>query len=129
MSGIQWIKRGGRHRDVRGREKERVGREQVEEALTPAPKPARGAKGSTKPSRTAKRRTATAGGRFVEVPRDLARALRGAPAARAFFDGLSYTHRKDYATWVSGARRPETRARRVEDAIRLLTARKRWKDR
>jgi uncharacterized protein YdeI (YjbR/CyaY-like superfamily) len=109
MPGIQWIKRGGRHRDVRKREEERVADEQIEEALEPAPR---------------KRRPRT-----VEVPHDLARALRGAPAAKAAFDGLSYTHRKDYATWVAEAKRPETRARRVEETIRLLAAGRKWKDR
>jgi uncharacterized protein YdeI (YjbR/CyaY-like superfamily) len=109
MPGIQWIKRGGRHRDVRKREEERVADEQIEEALEPAPR---------------KRRPRT-----VEVPPDLARALRRAPAARTAFDGLSYTHRKDYATWVAEAKRPETRARRVEETIRQLAAGRKWKDR
>jgi uncharacterized protein YdeI (YjbR/CyaY-like superfamily) len=35
------------------------------------------------------------------------------PAAKAAFEGLSFTHRREYVEWVEEARRPETRARRV----------------
>jgi hypothetical protein len=62
--------------------------------------------------------------REVEVPEDLAAALAGEPEARAFFDGLSYTHRKTYATWLEEAKKPETRAARVAKAVELLRERK-----
>lgn len=52
--------------------------------------------------------------RTVTPPDELARALRADKAARAAWDALSYTHRKEYARSVSEAKRPETRARRVE---------------
>ncbi len=236
MAGIQWIKRGGRHRDVRKREEERVADEQIEEALAPAAKPRRKAKGgrrapakaksATAPTKTkdpkalaetkgptaaarvrleftaplesvgpkgawtglfltqeqsarlgTKARVPVAGSlngfrirsflapmgdgthgmmvnkqmqvgakakpgesvrvilelddapRTVEVPPDLERALRRRPAAKVAFEGLSYTHRKDYATWVAEAKRPETRARRVEESVKLLAAGKKLKDR
>lgn len=58
--------------------------------------------------------------REVEVPEDLARALEGDPQARRAFDGLAYTHRKEYATWVSDAKRAETRQRRVGQALEML---------
>jgi uncharacterized protein YdeI (YjbR/CyaY-like superfamily) len=67
--------------------------------------------------------------RTVELPPDLERALRKSPAAKAVFEKLSYTHRKDYAAWVAEAKRPETRATRVEESIRLLAHGKKWKDR
>jgi uncharacterized protein YdeI (YjbR/CyaY-like superfamily) len=38
------------------------------------------------------------------------------------FEGLSYTHRKEYARWVEDAKKPETRQRRVEKTIELLRA-------
>jgi antitoxin component of MazEF toxin-antitoxin module len=60
--------------------------------------------------------------RTVEVPRDLARALSA--AERRVFDGLAYTHRKEYVAWIEGAKRPETRARRIEQARKKLHARK-----
>ena len=58
--------------------------------------------------------------REVEVPPELARALEGEPALRAFFDGLSYTHRREYAEWITEAKRDETRRRRVERAVEML---------
>jgi hypothetical protein len=60
--------------------------------------------------------------RTVEVPPELESAFAGAPGARAAFDALSYTHRREYATWVAEAKRDETRARRAARAIELLQA-------
>jgi bifunctional DNA-binding transcriptional regulator/antitoxin component of YhaV-PrlF toxin-antitoxin module len=60
--------------------------------------------------------------REVAVPEALARALDMSPEAREFFAGLSYTHRKEYAQWVSQAKREETRERRVAKAIEMLEA-------
>jgi hypothetical protein len=58
--------------------------------------------------------------RVVEVPEDLAAALAEDPAARRFFDSLSYSHQRAYTLWVGDARKPETRARRVQQATTLL---------
>jgi Bacteriocin-protection, YdeI or OmpD-Associated/Domain of unknown function (DUF1905) len=58
--------------------------------------------------------------REVEVPIDLAEALASDGAALATFDGLSYTHRKEYVEWVEEAKREETRRRRVEKAVAML---------
>ena len=60
--------------------------------------------------------------RTVEPPPELARALEGNKAARAAWDRLSYTHRKEYAHAVAEAKRPETRQRRVEKALAELAA-------
>src|SRR5215217_1082948 len=60
--------------------------------------------------------------RELEVPDDLAQALRKDRAASQAFEGLSYTHRKEYAQWVQDAKKPETRQRRVEQTIELLRA-------
>lgn len=63
--------------------------------------------------------------RVVEPPPELAASLAGAPKARATFDGLSFSHRKAYADWVAGAKRPETRVRRATASVdRLLAGRK-----
>lgn len=58
--------------------------------------------------------------RTVEVPEALATALAGDAKAKAGFDGLSYTHRKEYARWIDEAKKPETRERRVTRALELL---------
>jgi hypothetical protein len=58
--------------------------------------------------------------REVEVPEALAAALAADPAAAAAFERLAFTHRKEYATWIAGAKREETRARRVDQALEML---------
>lgn len=60
--------------------------------------------------------------RIVEIPEDLAAAFVTAPEALARFNGLSYTNRKEYAAWLTDAKRPETRARRLTDTIEKLLA-------
>jgi hypothetical protein len=58
--------------------------------------------------------------REVTVPRDLKEALDGDANARRFFDGLSYSQKLWYATWIEGARKPETRQRRLAEAVSML---------
>ena len=58
--------------------------------------------------------------REVEVPDDLAHALSHDREAAASFSSLSYTHRKEYVRWITGAKREETRRRRVDRALDLL---------
>lgn len=57
--------------------------------------------------------------RTVEVPDDLAAALAEAGAAEAFA-GLAPSHRKEYVRWVTEAKRPETRAKRVGEAVPMI---------
>jgi Bacteriocin-protection, YdeI or OmpD-Associated/Domain of unknown function (DUF1905) len=58
--------------------------------------------------------------REVEMPEALAAAFAGAPDARAAFDALAFTHRKEFAVWVAEAKRDETRERRVEQTLQML---------
>lgn len=58
--------------------------------------------------------------RELEVPEALASALGADGNARAAFDALSFTHRKEYARWITEAKRPETRDRRVTQALERL---------
>jgi hypothetical protein len=58
--------------------------------------------------------------RTVDPPPDLAAALAADPEARAAFEGLSFTHQREYAEWVAEARREETRRRRVDQAVEML---------
>ncbi|HEY0148281.1 MAG TPA: YdeI/OmpD-associated family protein [Allosphingosinicella sp.] len=63
------------------------------------------------------------------VPEELAAALVGNPAAQATFDAFSPSCRREYAEWIADAKRPETRARRVAQAVEWLAEGKRrnWK--
>jgi len=53
--------------------------------------------------------------REVDLPADLEAAMDD--AARATYDGLSYTHRKEWVRWVEEAKKPETRATRIEKTV------------
>jgi len=63
------------------------------------------------------------GRREVEVPVDLAEALARNGAARAAFEGLSFSHKREYVRSITEAKRPETRARRIELTIERLVER------
>jgi len=63
------------------------------------------------------------GPRVVEVPVDLAEALARNGAARAAFEGLSFSHKREYVRSITEAKRPETRARRIELTIEQLVER------
>ena len=58
--------------------------------------------------------------RTVDPPPDLAAALAADPEARAAFEGLSFTHQREYAEGVAEARREETRRHRVDQAVEML---------
>ncbi len=58
--------------------------------------------------------------REMKAPDDLAEALRAAPEAAAFFESLSFSHKRSYVDWIVGAKKDETRQRRVAQAVELL---------
>jgi uncharacterized protein YdeI (YjbR/CyaY-like superfamily) len=59
------------------------------------------------------------------VPDDLAEALAADAAAAGHFAAFSLSARKGILTWVLGAKQPETRARRVAQAVRMAALGKR----
>lgn len=59
--------------------------------------------------------------REVEIPPDFARALAANKAAKAAFDKLSYSHKSQHVLAITGAKAAETRARRIDKAIAMLT--------
>ena len=61
--------------------------------------------------------------RVVEIPEDLAEALEEDLQAKAFFEALAYTHRREYVVWIVEAKRAETRQRRVREALEMLSRR------
>lgn len=58
--------------------------------------------------------------RTVTVPADFAAALEPEPAARVFFDGLSYSQRSWFVLGIEDAKTAETRQRRIEKAVARL---------
>jgi Bacteriocin-protection, YdeI or OmpD-Associated/Domain of unknown function (DUF1905) len=57
--------------------------------------------------------------RTVALPRDLRTALEK-DGLRAAFNDLSFTHRREYVEWVEGAKRADTRTRRVAETVRRV---------
>jgi len=60
--------------------------------------------------------------REVEVPEALAAALAADPQAKASFEDMAFTHRKEYARWIAEAKQQETRQRRVQRALEMIRA-------
>jgi hypothetical protein len=60
--------------------------------------------------------------RTVAVPDDLGSALD--PEARAFYDTLAFSHRKEWVRWIEEAKKPETRATRIARTVAALREKK-----
>lgn len=60
--------------------------------------------------------------RTVEPPSELAVALAKYGLARARWESLSYTHKKEYADAILQAKKAETRARRIRIILKKLTS-------
>jgi hypothetical protein len=60
------------------------------------------------------------GKREITPPADLLNALKAAPGAWRQWQALSYTRRREHVEAVEKAKKPETRARRVERAVAAL---------
>jgi hypothetical protein len=58
--------------------------------------------------------------REVKPPADFVKALKAAPPAWDQWRRLSYSHQREYAESIEGAKKPETRARRIESAVRAI---------
>jgi Bacteriocin-protection, YdeI or OmpD-Associated/Domain of unknown function (DUF1905) len=56
----------------------------------------------------------------VTEPEDFARALDADPVARAAYDRLAQSHRREHVLAIESAKKPETRARRIEKALAML---------
>jgi len=60
--------------------------------------------------------------REVALPADFAKALKAVPAAWARWKDLSYSHQREHVEAIVSAKKPETRARRIETAVRQVRA-------
>jgi hypothetical protein len=58
--------------------------------------------------------------REVTVPGDLAAALAGCPGARARFDRLAYSHRKEHVRAIEDAKTDATRQRRIAKTVAVV---------
>jgi hypothetical protein len=69
--------------------------------------------------RTAKKRASTTIA-VPKTPSDFGTSLAAVPLARAVFDALAPSARREYIEWIVEARAEDTRARRIEHAIDWL---------
>ena len=60
--------------------------------------------------------------RVIQAPKDLAAVLSKHPEAKAFFDELSFTNKKEYVLWIVEAKKPETRSNRVTSALEKMVS-------
>lgn len=61
----------------------------------------------------------------LSVPTALRAQLRARPAAWSFWVALPPSHRKQWLFWIHEAKRPETKARRIEAVVRECAAARR----
>lgn len=61
----------------------------------------------------------------LEIPPDLAQALAENETARRYFEAFPRSARRGILEWIANARKPETRAKRVDETVRLAAENKR----
>lgn len=81
------------------------------------------------PTRVARPVTKSGTRKPIPVPADLKTALAKNARARKTFEGFAPSHRREYLEWITEAKRPETRAKRIALAIEWLAEGKQrnWK--
>jgi len=60
--------------------------------------------------------------RIVTAPKDLEAEFKKNILAKKYFESLAFSHKKEYAEWIIGAKKPETRQARVIKTIEKLNA-------
>ena len=56
-----------------------------------------------------------------DIPKDFAAALK-AGGRDAFFAGCTNAHRREYLKWIDEAKQPETRKKRIAEAVKMISA-------
>lgn len=59
--------------------------------------------------------------REVEIPDDVAKALKANAVAKVAFEKLSYSHKRAHVEPIAAAKAPETRQRRIDKMITTLS--------
>ncbi len=62
--------------------------------------------------------------RTVELPQVMIDLFRKEPALKVVFDKMSYTHHREYVTWLTGAKKEETLQNRLIKFKELLREKK-----
>ena len=64
--------------------------------------------------------------RTVKAPPELVKELAKSKSAREHWDGLAFTHKKEMANSISGAKQEETRKRRLAKVLAVLKSGAKW---
>ena len=64
------------------------------------------------------------GERIINIPEDFQKALNLNIVVKNIFDTYAYTHRREYVNWINSAKKPETRQRRIIQAIDKISKQK-----
>src|SRR5437867_4093914 len=62
--------------------------------------------------------------REIKPPADFVKALKAAPPAWDRWRELSFSHQREYVEAIEEAKKPETRARRIDGAVRAISERR-----
>ncbi|QQL51040.1 YdeI/OmpD-associated family protein [Mucilaginibacter ginkgonis] len=60
----------------------------------------------------------------VRLPEDALEMLKDDPAALSYFEGLAYSHKKEYVVWILEAKQEKTRLARLEKMFTMLQNKK-----
>jgi len=66
--------------------------------------------------------------RTVKLPDDAEKALNVHKGLTSFFYSMSFSHKREYAEAIAEAKKPETRARRIEKMVTMVLALKQKKE-
>jgi uncharacterized protein YdeI (YjbR/CyaY-like superfamily) len=57
---------------------------------------------------------------LVKIPEDFLQALKADDYIYEFFLSFPPSHKREYVTWIEEAKRPETRSRRIYEAVKRI---------
>lgn len=65
----------------------------------------------------------------LPIPEEFIAALNAKPSAKAALEAFAPSHRREYVDWITEAKRPETRGKRIAQAVEWLSEGKKrnWK--
>lgn len=60
--------------------------------------------------------------RIITTPPELEKLFSGNVTAKEFFEGLSFSNKKEYVVWINGSKKQETKTARLEATIEKLSS-------
>jgi uncharacterized protein YdeI (YjbR/CyaY-like superfamily) len=60
---------------------------------------------------------------MANIPKDFSKALKDSGLAE-FFSSYPPSHRREYLKWIAEAKKPETRTKRIQKALKMLSAKR-----